>query len=336
MDLDRSWITRHEDRLADALQGVADGIEVERVLAGRQQEHGLVAETLVGMGHERRSTRRLAIAAHGRSDGLPADEMQERALEQPIEALAARIDDAGLAQDGQQRWRPGDRPFGLLDGRRQDGLDVRIAFGAGDGRRRGFPDDGQDGALDRLGHGRVRGHTAGRQRVGEVEPVDPLAALDRLRHAPEDLAQDDAGVPARTHQGTERDRRRDPAGVPLAFGHGLGLIERRAQRGHHVRARVPVRDGKDIEGVDGVDVGLEMCHRGGEGTEQRRAIGRSPTHAASGPASTDGASASRVVVSGSRPSSGSLPSVDGLTGVRSRSTWMASSSISRPRARRTP
>ena len=66
-----------------------------------EQEHRLVAEALVGVGDERRrpwpGAGAALLARRGR--GRLADEVQERALEQPVEALAARVDDARLAQD---------------------------------------------------------------------------------------------------------------------------------------------------------------------------------------------------------------------------------------------
>ena len=66
-----------------------------------EQEHRLVAEALVGVGDERRRPWRRAgvgaIAGDARRR-LP-DEVEQRALEQPVQALPARVDDAGLAQD---------------------------------------------------------------------------------------------------------------------------------------------------------------------------------------------------------------------------------------------
>ena len=57
-----------------------------------------------------------------------AGQVQQGALEQPVQALPARVDDAGLAQDGQQARRPGDRLLGRLQRRAEDDLDVVVAL----------------------------------------------------------------------------------------------------------------------------------------------------------------------------------------------------------------
>ena len=132
VDLERPAVARDEDGLADRLEVVADGVDVEAARAVRlEQEHRLVAEPLVGVGDEGRrldpgpGVRPVARGARRR---LP-DEVEQRALEQPVQPLPARIDDAGLAQDGQQARRPGDRLLGRVERRGQDRLDVVVALG---------------------------------------------------------------------------------------------------------------------------------------------------------------------------------------------------------------
>ena len=288
MDLDGAGVAGDEDRFAELLQPGPDAIDVEPGLSRREQVHRLVPEALIGSSDEARATWRAAGRRRGLEDRLVADHVAERALEEPIEALAAGIDDAGLAQDGEHRWRPGDGPFRLLDRRGQHALHVGVALGARHGGHRRLPDDGQDGALDRLGDRGIGGLAAGRKGVREIEAVDPPTALDRLRHAPEDLAQDDPRVAARAHQGAEGDGRRDASGVTLGWRQALGLFEGGAERGDHVRAGVTVGDGEDVEGVDLVDVGPEVDHGRRERAQQRRAI-RGPTaHAAPGRTSRSG------------------------------------------------
>ena len=131
-------------------------------------------------------------------------------------------------------------------------------------------DDRQDRALDRLGDRAVGRPRALRQRVGEVEAVEPALAAEALGHAPEDLAGDDARVAAGAHQRPEADRGRDPLGR-LAGGR-LGLVERGPDRGEHVRAGVAVGDRVDVEAVDLVDVGLEVGDGRPERLEQPGAV----------------------------------------------------------------
>ena len=147
------------------------------------QEHRLVAEALVGVGDERRG-----LAGAGAAPGsrrrrrAHADEVQERALEQPVEALPARVDDAGLAQDRQQGRRPRRTFSRRVDGRREDRLDVVVALGRGDCRRRRLADDGQDRALDRLRDGAIGGPRAfGRAQWARSRPLNLRLAGQSLR-----------------------------------------------------------------------------------------------------------------------------------------------------------
>ena len=77
----------------------------------------------------------------------------------------------------------------------------------------------------------------------------------------EDLAGDDARVAAGAHQRPEADRGGDALGVGWP-ARPVGLLERGPDRGQHVRAGVAVRDREDVEGVDLVDVRLEVRDRG--------------------------------------------------------------------------
>ena len=55
-------------------------------------------------------------------------------------------------------------------------------------------------------------------------------------------------------------------------GGRLGFVERRANGGMHVRARVAVRDREDVEAVDLLDVGLEIGDGGPERLEEPGAV----------------------------------------------------------------
>ena len=141
-----------------------------------------------------------------------------------------------------------------------------LVLGRRDGRRGRLADDGQDRALDRLGDRAVRGPAPSRERMGEVEAVEPPLPAEAVGHPAEDLARDDARVAPGAHQRAEADRGGDAVG--RLAGHALGLVERRTDRRQHVRARVAVGDREDVEGVDLVDVGLEVGDGGPEGLEE--------------------------------------------------------------------
>ena len=275
VDLEGALVAGHEDRLADRLEVVTDGVDVERSMAvGLEQEHRLVAEPLIGMGHKRRRLwpDRRTAAPHGRAPG----EVEQRPLEEPVQALAARIHHAGLAQDRQQRRRARDRPLRRGQRGTQDHLDVVVALGGLDRPGGRLPDDREDRALDRLGDCAIRGPCALRQGVCQVEPVEPALAAERLRHAPEDLAGDDAGVAAGAHERAEADGSGDPLG--RLAGHVVRLVEGGLDRGEHVRARVAVGHRIDIEAVDLLDVCLEVRHRRPEGLEEAVPVARPTGH----------------------------------------------------------
>ena len=99
--------------------------------------------------------------------------MEERALEQAVDPLPARVDDAGLAQDREQRRRPRDRLLGGLDGRGEDGLDVIRLFGGHDRGLCRFADHREDRALDRLRNRAIGRLRAAGEGMGKIEAVEP-------------------------------------------------------------------------------------------------------------------------------------------------------------------
>ena len=169
--------------------------------AGLGQEHRLVAEALVAQAGARRCAvlRRRSAVPSGRAGRRPRPPRRPgsrgagavtspvrnamRALEHPEQALPAGVDDAGLAQDRQERRRLRDGRLGGLDRRRHDRLEGPLALRAHDGGRRGLADDGQDRALDRLGDGAVGRLRALVERVREVERVELRLAGEPLGDA---------------------------------------------------------------------------------------------------------------------------------------------------------
>ena len=95
----------------------------------------------------------------------------------------------------------------------------------------------------------------------------------------QDLARDDARVAAGAHQRPEARRVGDAVGVGV--GPGLvGLLERRPDRGQHVRAGVAVGHREHVERVDLVDVGLEGRDGAPEGGQEAGPVARAARHQA--------------------------------------------------------
>ncbi len=322
-------MTSSEDRLPDRLEPVSNGVEVERP-PGQclEEKHRLVAKALVGVGDERRrpggGCRPASRAPHRR----PTPHLNERALEQPIETLPARIDDTCIPQDRQERRRPGNRLLGGLDGRGQDDLDVVRSLGGDDGCLGRLTDDRQDRSFDRFGDGAIGRLRADRQGVGEIEAVEAGLAPQTVGHPPEDLAGDHPRVAAGSHERPEADRRRDP--LCRHVGDSLGLVEGGPDGREHVRACVAVRYRVDIQAVDLGDMRLEIVDGALEGLEQTGAVTRSAGHQATSVPLAARSSAATSLGSGGAAAAGRSPGWN-----RSPLTWMVNRPISTSRARRT-
>ena len=329
VDLERPGVAGDEHRFADRLEMRPDGVEIEAAAGRRlEQEHRLVAEALVGMGDERGRLRWLGPAARAALAGASPRRWSSAPWKQAIQPLAAGVDDAGLAQDGEQARRPRDRLLGAVDRRRQDGLDIVLVLGPFDRDIGCLTDDRQDRSLDRLGDRAIGGPSPFPERVREVEPVEPTLAGDGLRHATHDLAGDDARVAPGAHQRAEADRRSDA--VRRGVAGALALLERRLDGRQHVAAGVTVGDREDVEAVDLLDVGLEIRDRGAEGLEKPGPVAGSSRHQAR----STGSGATTMPAAGGSLAGRSLGGGTLAGSYRSPPTWMVSRSTSRSRARR--
>ena len=114
VDLERPAVAGDEHGFADRLEVVADRVDVERRRA-RRPGAGTSSRSRTPRRRARpASTAWLRPAARRRPvvTGALPEQVEQRALEQPVQALPARVDDAGLAQDREQARRPRDRPLG--------------------------------------------------------------------------------------------------------------------------------------------------------------------------------------------------------------------------------
>ena len=127
---------------------------------------------------------------------------------------------------------------------------VHVGLGRRKGLRllRHLADDGEDRAFDRLPNAPVGGVACRPQRLGDDARVDGLRLSEHFGGAADDLREDDPRVAARAHERRARDRVRERR--PRRIG-GVGQrIHERAHRERHVRARVAVGHGIDVEVVD--------------------------------------------------------------------------------------
>ena len=180
----------------------------------------------------------------GRSPVTVGDE----GVQDDDQAAPTRVDDAGPAQRLQLL---GGVPQRLGSAGRRGLEHGREVLGRLDrGRLRGGPGHGQDGALDRVRHGRV-----GRLRGGGQRAADPLrhglvgGRDEHLRGTAHQLAEDHPGVAAGPEQGAVGGRAQGAQEVTVVRT-GLDLLQGRLHGQVEVGAGVAVRDRVDVEGVD--------------------------------------------------------------------------------------
>ena len=164
------------------------------------------------------------------------------------EARAARIDDAGVAQDVEQLRRPRERGFSAREHGAQQLVHLGLRRREGLGLLGHLADDGEDRALYRLPNAPVRRVASRAQRVRHDARIDGLRLAEDLGGAADDLREDDPRVAPRAHERRARDgvRERRPRRIS-----GVGQrLDERAHREGHVRARVAVGHGIDVEVVD--------------------------------------------------------------------------------------
>ena len=172
--LGRVGVADHDQRVADRRQrrlqiGRHDGGAGDHVARAVAVRRGL--GVVVGHHGQQRC---------GRDGRLLAVQAGERAADDLEQARATRVDDARVAQHGQQLGRARDR---VLAGGEHRGAQLAPA-GGGLGGRRHLADHGQDRALDRLAHRAVRGVGRSPQRRSRATPRtrrEPWRARRRAR-----------------------------------------------------------------------------------------------------------------------------------------------------------
>ena len=213
---------------------------------------------------------------------LGAAQRGDDAGEDDREAVAARVDDAGVAQHGEQVGAALDAVLTgverALEHRRDHrvllllrhaleqprGVHVRDLTRDAVGH---LAHHGEDRALGGLAHRAVGPLGGARHRRADQHRVDQLARPgdQLLGGAADQLGEDHAGVAAGAQQRGARHGVDDLVAadlVDLALrGQAVELVEHRAQGQRHVVARVAVGDREHVEVVDLLAPGLELRKR---------------------------------------------------------------------------
>ena len=164
------------------------------------------------------------------------------------EAHAARVDDARLLQNGKKFGGHGKRPVALRDDRGDERFEIFILARHLDGELAHEAHDGKDGAFLGDGDGVIGNFGALFHRLGKSAGIHfGLADAEHRADAAEDLRKDDARVAARAAQRPLRDA---VAHFHKGIGRGRGkLLDRRLHGEGHIRTRIAVGHGEDVERV---------------------------------------------------------------------------------------
>ena len=175
------------------------------------------------------------------------------------EAGSARIDDTGVAQDVEQLRRARD---GLLPGREHRAQELvgrdapkLLALAL----RRHLADDREHRPLDRPLHRAVGRVARTAERTAEQRRAHSLVLAEHFDEPPDDLREDDAGVPAGAHERCAGHVLRDRLAVDRA--RRVERLDDRPQRQNEVRARVAVGYGVHVQVVDPAAMSLEVLER---------------------------------------------------------------------------
>jgi hypothetical protein len=183
--------------------------------------------------------------------------VRRNASEDLDEPERAGVHHARLAQERQLLPRQGERLVARSDNLGESVPDRQLeAFGPlRDGAR-----DGEDRPFLGLEYRCVTGVARSAERHGERPRIDLRRDCERLGRAAQELRQDHARITPRAHE-----RRTRHLVNQLLLGRRGGASESigdGAHRQRHVRARVPVGNGVDVQVVDSPAARLEGGERG--------------------------------------------------------------------------
>ncbi len=181
--------------------------------------------------------------------------------------------------------RPRERGLSVREHGAQQLVHVGLRRRQSLGLLRHLADDGEDRALDRLANAPVRGIARRPQRLGDDARIDGLRLSEHLGRAADDLREDDPRVAARPHERRARDGVRERR--PRRIGCVGQRLHERAHRERHVRARVAVGHGIDVEVVDARAARVERGRGSADETPNLREIAHVDVRTSAMSTSTD-------------------------------------------------
>jgi hypothetical protein len=234
-----------DERVAELVEAVAQG--GDGLLGRVEQERDLVAERRVLTGNGD-SWPMQGLGQRKQASGAAADGRVQR-VEQHAQPGAAGVDHAAGRQHLELPPRAEECFAGGTSGRPADLGQVALAGGRSPGGAGCRVRDRQHGALDRAVHGRSGQRGGPGQSERDHLPVAGRRGAAGVGEPAEQLAEDDAGVPAGSLQRGRGGRLPDLGGA--------GLVRQASQRAGgacdrlvHVRAGIGIGDREHVEHID--------------------------------------------------------------------------------------
>ena len=231
------------NRVAEGREGAAQRVAVEPCARHERLRAVAKEDRLAGLADPGFD------AVLGRRGGRrhAAPECRDRPFDEEDESLRTRVHDARAAQDLELIFRPKERAFRFR--RRERKQDRKVGrFGrAPDGFFRECGDDAQNRALARPRHGLARSGGACGGRGAEFPRREILRAGYARGESLEELREDRAGIPPRSHESLVGRKTRNARNVPYARADDRRRNAR--ERCREVRACIVVGHRKHIDAV---------------------------------------------------------------------------------------
>ena len=247
--LDQVPRLQHDDRSAECPQGFPHvGGRWQR----RASHHELRAEAVIAVrGHLGLGCGVGGQAIHGSFSDVAILDQAFDAFQEAHEPFRARVDDPRCLERGEEIGGALQRRVGAGD--QPDHEHAEVGFVFGEGRLvRGFTGDGEDRAFDGLIEGGVQPVEPGADRAGEVGGGGAERVAEAFLEAEEELREHHPGVPAsaaHTRLGHRFGDAREREGCTDVAVERAPRLSDGAQGEAHVRPRVAVGDGEDVEAV---------------------------------------------------------------------------------------
>ena len=256
MHLDEPGVADHQDGLAQRLEPRPELLRIGFAAFDKELRAESIGDTARPVLHGRHKGRR-SSRNQFRGGGL-APQVRRHAFQQHGQPLPSGVYDAMLPQHIQLEHRSGHRRFSGGGGILHDCRRRHIAVGLLTHRLRHRSNHGENCPLNWISHGLIGSFRRRLESPRQVGTADIFFALDASIQPLQYLRKDHAAVSTGAQQSAPRESFEHATGPRFGLRPlGLGQSVPHGQR--HVNARVTIGHGEDVQGVDRLDLALQVC-----------------------------------------------------------------------------